>query len=156
MKLKKVTPSFTLIELLIVIAIIIFLAKLIAPKYTQFYAKARQAEVFLNLSSLFAAQQAHYIQHGAFSPNLQAIGWHPKGYTNTPATTNNSYTYGATSPLSQEGVSLFTGSAQTPSSALHGSIITPTHFVIKAALQTEHGIELWSLNTTGDIKKETP
>lgn len=153
---KQSRPSFTLIELLIVIAIIIFLAKLILPRYTTLFAKARQTEVVLNLSNLFAAEQAYYIQNGRFTANFKELDWQPKGYTGNQATTHNSYTYGVTNPTGAEGVSIFTGSSQTPSTALAGSQVTNDSFIIKAALKTNDTAEIWSLDHTGDIKKETP
>jgi hypothetical protein len=110
----------------------------------------------LNLSNLFAAQQAHYIHAGRYTSNFKEIEWQPKGYTGNPTTTQHSYTYGAIHPTSNEGISVFTGSSQTPVSALAGSIIKPDSFIIKAALKTNDTTEIWSLDHTGDIKKETP
>ncbi|MDQ5891008.1 MAG: type pilus assembly protein PilA [Candidatus Dependentiae bacterium] len=148
--------GFTLIELLIVIAIIIFLAKLIIPRYSAFYAKARQTEVMLNLSNLYAAQQAYYIQHGRFTTNLKTVEWQPKGYTGNPETTQHAYTYGSIGidHNGQEGVTFYTGSSQTPATLLTGSQLTAENFVFKAALRTESTTEVWRIDHTGEIKRE--
>jgi len=146
--------AFTLIELLIVIAIILFLAKLILPRYSTFYHKARQTEVALNLSNLYAAQQAYYIQHGRFTANLKAIDWTPRGYTGNPSTTGNTYTYGSNGAGGEEGFTYCTGSAQTSPDLLTGSCATAESFTFKAALKTSDRTEIWAIDHTGDIKQE--
>jgi len=68
---------------MIVVAIIAFLATISVPKYFNYFAKARQAEVAVTLASLHTAQQAHYAQHGTYSNVLwgeNGIGWRPEGY----------------------------------------------------------------------------
>ena len=49
--------GFTLIELMIVVAIVAFLAAISIPNYFRYLAKAQQTEVALNLAALHAAQQ---------------------------------------------------------------------------------------------------
>lgn len=146
--------AFTLIELLIVIAIILFLAKLIVPRYSAFYHKARQTEVTLNLSNLYAAEQAYHIQHGRFTANLKTVEWYPKGYTGNPETTGNLYTYGSIGTEGEEGITYCTGSSGTPAELLAGSTVTAESFVLKAALKTQERTEVWAIDHTGDIKRE--
>ncbi|OGB97577.1 hypothetical protein A3F06_03535 [candidate division TM6 bacterium RIFCSPHIGHO2_12_FULL_36_22] len=74
--------GFTLIELMIVIAIIAFLAMIGIPSYMRFVAKAKRTEVYLNLGALYAAQKAHWAEHGTYSAQLtgsEGIGWSPEG-----------------------------------------------------------------------------
>ena len=154
--LKKHTnlPSFTILELLIVIALIIFLAKLMLPRYHTLYAKARQTEVSLNLSTLYAAQQAFQLQQGRFATTFAELDWQPKGYTGNPATTHHAYTYGCIGEQGQEGALYFTGSTQTPPSLLSGGFMRPQQFLIKAALASNETIEIWNIDHRGDITQE--
>ena len=63
MKLMN-NQAFSLIELMIVVAIIIFLAVISVPQYFKYQAKARQAEVAVNLASLHTAMQSYFIEDG--------------------------------------------------------------------------------------------
>jgi len=150
---KKRPAGFTLIELLIVIAVIIFLMRLIMPKYQLFYRKAQQTEVSFNLSTLYAAQQAYYLEHGRYTTNLKALGWQPRGYTGNPETTQNAYTYGSAHAIdgNGEGVSFFTGSARASTALLQGSIVSGETYILKAATMRDGVPEVWSLSHTGDI-----
>ncbi len=81
--------GFTLIELMIVVAIIAFLAMVAVPNFLTYVAKAKRSEVYLNLGSIYSAEKAYWAEHGTYSPNLtgeNSIGWKPEGVTN--------YTYG--------------------------------------------------------------
>ncbi|MGB8367422.1 MAG: prepilin-type N-terminal cleavage/methylation domain-containing protein [Candidatus Babeliales bacterium] len=49
--------GFSLIELMVVIAIIGFLAMVGIPSFVKFLAKAKRAEAYMNLSSIYAAQK---------------------------------------------------------------------------------------------------
>lgn len=144
--------AFSIIELLLVIAIIIFLVKVLIPRYSQYYAKARQAEVALNLSAAYTAQQTYQLEHGHYAPTLQALGWTPRGYTDNPAKTHNSYTYGI-GPGS-EGVTVFTGSSKTSGTLLEGGFLDSNRFVLKAAMQTGDTQDLWKIDETGELQHE--
>jgi len=100
--------GFTIIELMIVVAIIAFLSMVAVPTFTKFLSKAKRAEAYMNLSSIYAAQKAYWAEHGKYSDALSGdggIGWQPEG--------NINYTYGF--PGSQ-GRNYFTGKLNTPMS----------------------------------------
>jgi prepilin-type N-terminal cleavage/methylation domain-containing protein len=81
--------GFSLIELMVVVAIIAFLAMIAVPNFTRFLAKAKRAEAYMNLSSIYAAQKAYWAEHGKYTDVLMGeggIGWKPEG--------NSYYTYG--------------------------------------------------------------
>jgi len=145
--------GFTLIELLIVIAVIFFLAKLIAPRYSSFYAKAQQTEVMLNLSTLYAAEQAYNLQHGRFTSNLAQLDWKPRGYTSSKETTQNKYTYASGSDR-QEGVTLFSGTHEAPEGLSTGCVASGQAFLFKAGYTSEGRTELWTLDQTGEVQQE--
>lgn len=88
--------AFSLIELMIVVAIIGIIAMLSVPSFTRFLAKAKRAEAYVNLGSIYAAQKAYWAEHGRYSNVLngeEGIGWKPEGYRPGEAPTHN-YTYG--------------------------------------------------------------
>jgi type IV pilus assembly protein PilA len=111
--------GFTLIELMIVVAIVAFLAAVSVPSFSRFLAKAKRAEAYMNLSSLYAAQKAYWAEHGKYSDVLDGqggIGWKPEGYKGGGQQENFYYTYGFSSGA--EGKNYFTGKLNAPASSL--------------------------------------
>ena len=151
---RTVRAAFTIIELLMVVAIILFLAKIIAPRYAHYYAKARQAEVAINLSALYTAQQAYHAQYGRYTNNLAELNWQPKGYTAHPKTRQNFYTYG--SNTGREGIHFFSGSSGAPVTALSSAGCTNDTMLIKAAALSNGTLDIWHIDQNGELIKETP
>ncbi len=126
--------GFSLIELMIVVAIIAFLAMVSVPTFTRFLAKAKRAEAYMNLSSIYAAQKAHWAENGRYSDVLYGqggVGWKPEGYKGGGAQENFHYTYGF--GHGSEGRSYFTGKLGTPSSHLGAAKANEQGFVVVAA-----------------------
>lgn len=67
--------GFTLVELMIVVAIIGILSAIAIPNYQRYQAKARQSEVKINLSSIYNAEKAFSADAGAYSACLPNIGF---------------------------------------------------------------------------------
>ena len=110
--------GFSLIELMVVIAIIATLAMVAIPSFMKYVAKAKRAEAYVQLSSLYAAQKIYWTQHGKYSNKLSGpggIGWMPEGYQGGGANENFNYTYGFPG---SEGTNFFTGKLGTSSSHL--------------------------------------
>lgn len=125
--------GFTLIELMIVVAIIAFLAMVSVPTFTRFLAKAKRSEAYMNLSSIYAAEKAHWAEKGAYTDVLNGeggAGWKPEGYKGGGESENFNYTYGFSGA---EGRNNFTGKLKTPSSHLAQSNAGPTSFKAVAA-----------------------
>ncbi len=111
--------AFSLIELMIVVAIIAFLAMVSVPTFTRFLAKAKRAEAYMNLNSIYASQKAHWAEHGTYSDVLYGeggVGWKPEGYKGGGKNENFYYTYGFGG--GSEGRNYFTGKLGTPNSHL--------------------------------------
>lgn len=60
LKMRSGQGGFSLVELMIVVAIIGILAGLAVPKFNLFQAKARQSEAQANLSNIYTLQQSYF------------------------------------------------------------------------------------------------
>jgi len=125
---KKVmkAKAFSLIELMIVVAIIAFLAMVSIPTFKRFLHKCKRSEAYMNLHAIYAAQKAYWAEHGKYSDVLSgenSIGWKPEG--------SIYYTYGFSG--GSEGKNYFVGSFGTPALALSDAKATDNSFIVVAA-----------------------
>ena len=74
--LKK--KGFTLIELMIVVAIIGILAAIAIPNFVRFQARSKQSEAKTNLKALFTAQKSYYGEKDKYETDGSTIGWAPE------------------------------------------------------------------------------
>lgn len=75
----KSARGFSLVELMIVVAIIGILAAIAIPNFQRFQAKSRQAEARANLSAIYAAQKAFNAEWQQFFGDFDEIGYRPEG-----------------------------------------------------------------------------
>lgn len=71
--------GFSLVELMVVVAIIGILASLAIPSIGKYMAKARQSEAKTQLSSLYTAEKAFYAEYTAYHSMFGAVGYSPEG-----------------------------------------------------------------------------
>jgi type IV pilus assembly protein PilA len=77
--LKKLTRrGFTLIELMIVVAIIGILAAIAIPNFIRFQARSKQGEAKSNLKSMFTAERSFYQEKDRYSGQVDEIGFAPE------------------------------------------------------------------------------
>ena len=72
--MKKIQQGFTLIELMIVVAIIGILAAVAIPSYQDYTARAQVTEAVSLTSSFKTGLAEYYADQGVFPPNLTAVG----------------------------------------------------------------------------------
>lgn len=71
--------GFTLIELMVAVAISGVLATIAVPAYQNYTYKAKTAEAKANLASIYEAQEVFSLQYNTYYPNLVATGFEPVG-----------------------------------------------------------------------------
>lgn len=71
--------GFTLMELMVVVAIIGVLASVAVPNYRKYQNKAHQAEGKIYLSGIYAGQKSFFSEYSAYIMLFDAIGFAPEG-----------------------------------------------------------------------------
>lgn len=66
--------GFTLVELMVVVAIIGILAAIAVPNYQRYQARSRQSEAKIALSSIYTAEQGFAAEWSSYSSCLKRIG----------------------------------------------------------------------------------
>jgi type IV pilus assembly protein PilA len=77
----KSLPGFTLVELMIVVAIIGILSAVAIPNYQKYQNRARQSEARLLLSGIYTAERAYAVDINSYTACLVDIGADAQGNT---------------------------------------------------------------------------
>jgi type IV pilus assembly protein PilA len=79
--MKSNDKGFTLIELMVVIAIIGILAAIAIPNYMRYLIKTRQTEAKIFLSSIGRFQELYLIDNSTYADSIDSLGFSSKGNT---------------------------------------------------------------------------
>ena len=77
--MKKINneSGFTLVELMIVVAIIGVLSAVAVPNFKKYQAKAKSSEAKVQLAAAYTAEQAFYGDFGLYAACLSYMGYDP-------------------------------------------------------------------------------
>jgi prepilin-type N-terminal cleavage/methylation domain-containing protein len=113
MSLRNTRSGFTLIELMIVVAIIGILAAIAIPTFQMYQHRSRRSEAFTNLAAILRAQESSYAESSTYQSTMSSwpglatgttkqnwsaasetewgpIGWRPEGSTYYDYSSNSS------------------------------------------------------------------
>lgn len=88
--------GFSLVELMVVVAIIGVLATIAVPRVNRFVAKSRQSEAQIQLSSIYTFNKNFYTEFQGYTTSLGGMGYAPEGNLRYIA----GFTQAATAPAS--------------------------------------------------------
>jgi type IV pilus assembly protein PilA len=167
----KSEKGFSLIELMIVVAIIGILATIAIPNFTKMQAKAKQSEARANLSGVFTAQKSFFAEWSTYYGVFADIGYVPEGKMNYIVSNGGAGTApggtfvastgvgsGATCFISScAGLKVTTTAAAV---ATGNPAVTPTAttFVAGASSQLIPGaaVDLWTMDQDRQLKNSQP
>ncbi len=78
-KVSNQQAGFSLVELMVVVAVVGVFASIAVPNFHRYQAKARTVEARNNLAAYFVAAKAAYSEWNMYIGNFVAIGFRPEG-----------------------------------------------------------------------------
>jgi len=178
---RKNQAGFSLVELMVVVAIIGILASLAIPSIGKYMAKARQSEAKTQLSSLYTAEKAFFAEYSAYHSQFGPLGYSPEGKlryvvgfaaVGTPADATNGYNAAAAAGVAAatqtlayctvtvamtNGCMMLSGADGNPPTAANlpaGTTLTKPTFIAGAGAIVHNalaGMDQWTINQNKNL-----
>jgi type IV pilus assembly protein PilA len=136
---KNLAKGFTLIELMIVVAIIGILAAIAIPNFLKFQARARQSEAKVNLKGFFTSAKSYFAEYGAYQ--CGTCGFSPEAKNRYAYSFDTSATIPAQDTLNNTCTA--TGGQQQPAAF--------TAFA-SGNIDADDTCDKWSINDVNDLQ----
>ena len=161
--LRKRNKGFTLIELMIVVAIIGILAAIAIPNFLRFQLKSKTSEGKVNLSAIRTAEESYLAEFGSYvsapaapdpingstktgwpaaAVGFDAIGWGPEGavfFQYAIAVTGTGYTASADADLDANGTNQAWGYAK-PNAGVRVPVVSASSNCNEATLSADNQV----------------
>lgn len=165
--------GFSLVELMVVVAIIGVLAAIGVPSLQKYMAKSRQAEAKTNLASLYTANKAFFAEYNTYHTSFNVIGFAPEGqlrynvgFGADSSVTLSEYGYTGTDSGWNDAIAFCGGAPNSPCQIMAEakgqtleSIYTADASTFLAAARGriyKNQPDTWSINDTKNIRNTQP
>ena len=142
---RRLAKGFTLIELMIVVAIIGILAAIAVPNFMKFQARARQSEAKANLKGYFTSIKSYFAEAGSYV--CGDCGFQPEKKN------RYAYTYSSTaSKATDPNAGAACAYSGTPTASQ--SDVPPASFTATASgnIDADATCDQWSINDANDLQ----
>lgn len=174
MRLNQILNSnnkgFTLVELMVVVAIIGLLSAVAIPNFQKYQARSKTAEAKLQLSAIYTAEQAFYADYNMYATCLRYMGYDPSeekasryytvGFNVANVASNAAYTSALNSGISgtecaaaaaaADGVSFYNAGKRVANGLTIGSFLNNTAL----ADQLTDGTQTFTAGAAGIVHKK--
>jgi type IV pilus assembly protein PilA len=133
----KKSKGFTLIELMIVVAIIGILAAIAIPNFLNYQCKARQSEAKSQLGAMANLEESFFAEKDFYTDDPVELGWAPKGKPRYTMDINNA------THASGDAYFIITATADDPDNAPKG-------------LKGSSNFDVWTMDANKTLNNSNP
>ncbi len=146
-KIRRNEKGFTLIELMITVAILGILAAIAIPNFMRFQAKSKQSEAKTNLGAIGTTAEAWRTENDTYIATVAQLGWAPQGAT------RYGYSYNALLLAANTTA----GNCATSGAANAAAVAAATTFIAVANgdVDTDATCDVWQYNQLRALTNST-
>lgn len=143
--------GFTLIELMIVVAIIGILAAIAIPNFLAYQARAKQSEAKTNLGGIYTSEVGFFGEYNRYEADFATLGYAIAGQT-------SKYRYSLNANTTGIGALTTGGTGTNCTFAAATSAVSPTGFTASAIgnIDNDQACDMWTMNDVKALTNVTP